>query len=123
MPTLEDQIDRFSNAARAIRSSATLISTSFPEDGGPFTRAVLDIPLGDLIRDADPSELGLFTLVHRQSGVPRDTDSGAPSEVARIEIMNATPLRKQTSIRQDIPRAREPEPEVYAHAALKYINR
>jgi hypothetical protein len=42
----------------------------------------------------------------------------------RIDVVSATPLRKQpASRRDDIKRPKEFEPEVYAEAALKYLNR
>ncbi|KAI0029713.1 hypothetical protein K488DRAFT_88464 [Vararia minispora EC-137] len=123
MPTLADQIDRLTNAARSVKSSATSISASTLESGGPFTQAVLDVPLGDLIRDADPSELGLFTLISPTGNPSREADPSGPSEVTRVEVVNATPLRKPPIVRKDTVRPLEQDPEVYAMAALKYIDR
>jgi hypothetical protein len=119
MPSLTDHIDRLKSTMKSVKDSASVIAKQSP---GPFTSAVLNIPLGDLIRDIDPSELGLFTLVPP----PRvSTQSGAPQEVARVEVVSATPLRKHPSTqRKDVlfP-SKEPEPEVFAEAALKYIDR
>ncbi|KAF7298199.1 hypothetical protein HMN09_01041800 [Mycena chlorophos] len=57
----------------------------------PFTNAILSAPLADLIRDTDPSEDGLFT-----------------SNLKRVEFHGPAPRRKQ-------------DPEIYAEAALSYI--
>ncbi|KAJ7497151.1 hypothetical protein FB451DRAFT_1386452 [Mycena latifolia] len=83
-----DHLDRLAANTQAIRAAA---SCALPPS--PFTRAVLDTPLGDLIRDIDPAELGLFT-----------------PQLARVEFQGPAPRRKQ-------------EPEVYAQAAFTYIDR
>lgn len=120
MPSLTDHIDRISSTVKAVRDSASAITDR--NHSGPFTRAVLTVPLGDLIRDIDPSELGLFTLVPppRVSTQPRP-----PQEVTRVGVVSATPLRKHPSAqRKDVLfQSKEPEPEVFAEAALKYIDR
>ncbi|KAN0111494.1 hypothetical protein V8E52_008517 [Russula decolorans] len=120
MPSLTDHIDRLTRTMKSAKDSASAIAQH--NHSGPFTRAVLTVPLGDLIRDIDPSELGLFTLVPP----PRvSTQSRAPQEVTRVEVVSATPLRKHpTAQRRDVlfP-SKEPEPEVFAEAALKYIDR
>ncbi|KAI0051252.1 hypothetical protein FA95DRAFT_1602923 [Auriscalpium vulgare] len=116
MPSLSDHIDRLTQTARVIRTSAADTAAS---PHSPFSEAVLITPLGDLIRDIDPSELGLFTLV-----TPDEPTPTAPTEVTRIEVVSATPLRKHPARRDDaILRPREPEPEVYAEAAIKYLDR
>ncbi len=81
-------------------------------DVAPFATAVLDTQLGDLIRDVDPSELGLFSLVVPHS--EQDARGDIP-KLARSGFPGATPLKPTTR--------REVDPEVYAHAALKYIDR
>ncbi|KAJ6558598.1 hypothetical protein DFH09DRAFT_535939 [Mycena vulgaris] len=81
-------LDRLSANTAGIRAAA---SWSVPPS--PFARAVLETPLGDLIRDIDPAELGLFT-----------------PQLARVEFQGPAPRRKQ-------------EPEVYAQAAFTYIDR
>ncbi|KAJ6607781.1 hypothetical protein B0H10DRAFT_2070406 [Mycena sp. CBHHK59/15] len=81
-------IDRLVTNTQAIRVSAQ--TSSLPTH---FTRAVLDTPLGDLIRDIEPAELGLFT-----------------PQLARVEFHGPAPRRKQ-------------DPEVYAQAAFTYIDR
>lgn len=129
MPSLSDHIDRLANTARSIRSAATVTASSAAPIGNAFTAAVLDTPLGDLIRDADPSELGLFTLlppapVARHPGAREPDPMGPPAEIARVEVVSATPLRKHPTVRrEDVLRPKEPEPEVYAEAALKYLER
>ncbi|KAF8894917.1 hypothetical protein CPB84DRAFT_1963307 [Gymnopilus junonius] len=106
MASLSDQIDRLSRVTREI--SATASNTAAPDSPALFTAALLDTHLGDLIRDIDPSELGLFRLQQQHT---------EPS-LARTEFTPATPLRRQ-------PTRREPkqdlDPEVYARAALRYI--
>ncbi|THH15127.1 hypothetical protein EW146_g5302 [Bondarzewia mesenterica] len=129
MPSLSDHIDRFASTAKSIRSISSSAANSSSSSGNAFTAAVLDTPLGDLIRDVDPSELGLFTLVPpaplaRHSGVREPDSTGPPAEVTRIEVVSATPLRKHPATRRDdAVRPKEPEPEVYAEAALKYLDR
>ncbi|VDB89248.1 unnamed protein product [Peniophora sp. CBMAI 1063] len=122
--SLDAQIDRLSHAARTIRdSSSSLTPLAEP---GPYTHALLHADLGDLIRDIDPSELGLFTLV-QPPAAPRPESNIAPlPEVARIDIVSATPLRKPPAPRPDAPRGGAPgehEPEVYARAALNFIDK
>lgn len=134
MTSLSDQIDRLSRHTKSIRS--TTATTGISSSGrrakfgvaGPFTRAVLCTPLGDLIRDIDPSELGLFNLVNppgpRNSHNPENDFRGALGpEVARVEFLGATPLRKPTGRREEVQKPKEVEPEVYAQAALKYLDR
>lgn len=120
MASLSDQIDRLSRNTRAIAEVATTISP--PTASTAFTRAVLSAHIGDLIRDIDPSELGLFRLVSTPSA--NTYDSGAQTaqdpHVRRVDFTTATPLRKNTARREE---KHEIEPEVYAHAALKYIDR
>ncbi|KAG6829557.1 hypothetical protein H0H92_004226 [Tricholoma furcatifolium] len=106
MSSLSDQIDRLSHNTRAIK--ATTAHAAAPV-GGPFTNAILSTSLGDLIRDIDPSELGLFSLPE--------------SEITRAEFTGATPLKKAPSRRDDAHKARDIGPEVYAQAALKCIDR
>jgi hypothetical protein len=81
-------IDRLVVNSQAIRAAA---SCSLPPS--PFARAVLHTPLGDLIRDIEPAELGLFT-----------------PQLARVEFQQPAPRRKQ-------------DPEIYAQAAFTYIDR
>ena len=102
MASLSDQIDRLTQSTRAIK--ATVASTG-NNSTGVFTRAVLDTHLGDLIREVDPIELGLFSLVN--------SHYGQEHQLHRIQFSGATPLRNQS--KQDI------DPEIYAHAALKCI--
>ncbi|KAG2153688.1 uncharacterized protein EDB93DRAFT_1134153 [Suillus bovinus] len=117
MPSLSDQIDHLASLSKSIKASAD----GFPTSNGLFTTAVLNTALGDLIRDIDSSEIGLFTLVHPPSHVP--TESEARGIISRVEFPGATPLKKPPSRRQEMTKPREYEPEVYAQAALKYLDR
>jgi hypothetical protein len=101
--SLPDQIDRLTQNARTIK--ATLASID-DDSTGIFTRAVLNTHLGDLIREVDPTELGLFSLV--------DNHYEQEHQLHRIQFSGATPLRNQN--KHDI------DPEIYAHAALKCIH-
>jgi len=124
MPSITDHIDRLTTTMKSVKASASTITQHNPSS--PFTKSVLSTPLGDLIRDIDPSELGLFTLVPPLRQQPRiNTQSGAPPEITRVEVVSATPLRKHSSAtRRDVlVQRKEPEPEVFAEAALKYIDR
>ena len=132
MSSLADPIDRLSAIANSIRANSrsqdeNASSSDFP---GPFTRAVLETPLGDLIRDIDPSEIGLFTLVqpsqHPASfSAQEDHNIAQKAEITRIALPIATPLRRPpaTYRREDGQKPGEHEPEVYAHAALKFLDR
>ncbi|KAI0268790.1 hypothetical protein BC834DRAFT_653438 [Gloeopeniophorella convolvens] len=128
MPSLIVQIDRLTQTMKAVKASASALKASSSHSpAGPFTQAVLTTPLGDLIRDIDPSELGLFTLASPSAPtMPRDAAPVGPApEITRIEVTSATPLRKYPSVprRDMIVQPKEPDPEVFAKAALKYIDR
>ncbi|KAF9562777.1 hypothetical protein CPC08DRAFT_687339 [Agrocybe pediades] len=118
MASLSDQIDRLARTTRAIQATAATIAPP-SQSSGPFTSAVLTTHLSDLIRDVDPSELGLFRLVNNPSDNSYERDGRGP-QVRRTEFPGATPLKKHVSRRDEV---RDVEPEVYAHAALKYIER
>ncbi len=136
MSTLTDHVDRLSQLASSIRASAFAVGR-LSDDGeatasaGPFTRAILNTPLGDLIRDSDPSELGLFTLVQPTHHAANQEDAaataGQKAEIGRVALPIATPLRRPPAmIHPKKDRAQRPgehEPEVYANAALKYLDR
>ncbi|KAJ7262300.1 hypothetical protein B0H12DRAFT_324041 [Mycena haematopus] len=85
---LNASLDRLAHTTQAIRDAA---SCSLPPS--PFTRAVLDTHIGDLVREIEPAELGLFT-----------------PQLARVEFHGPAPRKKQ-------------DPEVYAQAAYTYIDR
>jgi len=124
MPSITEHIDRLTTTMKSVKASASTIT----QHNRPslFTSHVLTTPLGDLIRDIDLSELGLFTLVPPLRQQPRvNTQTGAPPEITRVEVVSATPLRKHSSAtRRDVlVQRKEPEPEVFAEAALKYIDR
>jgi len=113
MASLSDHIDRFNKNTRSITSTASQIAQQHSAFPGTFTRAVLSTHLGDLIRDIDPSELGLFRLVDSPDKGGRTLQD---HELKRTEFSGATPLRKHPLHRDEL------KPEVYAHAALKYID-
>jgi len=116
MPSLSDHIDRLAANAKNISLAAHRASISTSPQG-LFSGAILLTHLGDLIRDADPSELGLFSLVHPERVAVQDK----PLEIERINFHGATPLRRS---RPDDPsRARDFDPELYAQAAMKYMDR
>ncbi|KAG1715739.1 hypothetical protein ID866_1407 [Astraeus odoratus] len=128
MPSLFDHIEHLTATAKAICVSAAAVIPS--EDNpsaqtGPFTRAVLDTALGDLIRDIDASELGLFTLIPpADAEVRKLPESGArKGEISRVGFPGATPLRKLPTRRDELTKPKEFEAEVYARAALKYLDR
>ncbi|KAH8119461.1 hypothetical protein DFH11DRAFT_1722966 [Phellopilus nigrolimitatus] len=126
-PTRIHHVTLHSHAS--IQSSARHASTS---STGPYARAVLSTPLGDLARDVDASELGLFTLAAQPAHAAHagadasgaHDDAAAPvaqkAEVVRVEFPGATPLRRP---RTRLEKEKEKEPEVYAEAALKYLDR
>ncbi|KAH9940528.1 uncharacterized protein BXZ73DRAFT_88747 [Epithele typhae] len=124
MANIVDHVDRISALSRSIHAAATPVSNSpIP---GPFTHAVLQAPLGDIIRDIDPTEIGLFSLVHPSQPTIPEAEPGN-IEITRVEFLGATPLRKPPSSRAgNAGGARGPRehgPEVYANAALKYLDR
>lgn len=124
MPSITDHIDRLTRSVKAVKASAGVITQH--NCSRPFTQSILTTPLGDLIRDVDPSELGLFTLVPPPPQQPRASiQNGPPPEITRVEVVSATPLRRHPSAQQRdvLVQSKEPEPEVFAEAALKYIDR
>jgi hypothetical protein len=120
MTSLAGQIDRFSHNTKAIKTTAATTAISYKQPT-PFTSAVLSAHLGDLIRDIDASELGLFSLINHTPGNFREQNAQGVhiTEVTRVDIPAPTPLRKP----RDIPKQSDIEPEIYAQAALKYIGR
>jgi len=131
MTSLAGQIDRLSRNTKAIKATAATTAIWHNQQPsafripGPFTSALLSVHLGDLIRDIDPSELGLFSLTSpTPSHHLREQDApGAPATgVTRTEFPAPTPLRRPASQR-DIPKPHDIDPQIYAKAALKYIDR
>ncbi|KAI9442522.1 hypothetical protein H4582DRAFT_2202611 [Lactarius indigo] len=122
MPSITDHINRLNQTTRLIKSAANAINQS--SHSGPFSTSVLDTPLGDLIRDIDPSELGLFTLLPPPQPAAPHQNAQVPG-IARVEVVSATPLRKYPAAqRRDVfTEPKKPPPEVFAEAALKYIDR
>lgn len=118
MSSLLDTLDRFNNASSSIRS---LASSQPPRtEPGPFTSAILQRTLHDLLREADESEYGVFTLVRDPSDTPQ-AGVIAQGKIGRREFRGATPLKAKR-----VPRAGtngEEEPEVYIEAAVKYLDR
>ncbi|THV05315.1 hypothetical protein K435DRAFT_713400 [Dendrothele bispora CBS 962.96] len=121
MSEFSDLSDRLSRHAREIKKNALAIQSSTP---GPFARAVLSTELGDLIRDADPSEIGLFTITRGSSKtLSHDKEAQNASgnvQISRVEFHGATPLRKSMTRKE---RGKESQPEDLAKAALKYIDK
>ncbi|KAF8270254.1 hypothetical protein EI94DRAFT_1723164 [Lactarius quietus] len=115
MPSVTDLIHRLNQTTKGIKSA---------QHSGPFSRSVLSTPLGDLIRDIDPSELGLFNLLPPPPPAASHHNLQVP-EITRVEVVSATPLRKQPAAhRRDVfAEPKKPPPEVFAEAALKYIDR
>lgn len=115
MRSLADHIDIL---GRNTKNITTLVDNASrnPLSTGPFANAILQCHLGDLIRDVDPSELGLFSLVQPQR------NSMQEKEVERINFHGATPLRRPHSRHDDMSR-RDAGPEIYAKAAMKYMDR
>ncbi|KAH7888457.1 hypothetical protein F5I97DRAFT_1924997 [Phlebopus sp. FC_14] len=125
MPLLTDHIDHLAATCKAICVSAADIVPS--EDNPaplaiPFTRAVLNTSLGDLIRDIDASELGLFKVTPApDADVRKQPENGARrGEISRVQFPGATPLRRPPKMSKP---KEEYEPEVYAQAALRYLDR
>ena len=115
--SLDSSIARLSASSRSLESITSSVTQASP---GPFTRALLFTDLGDLIRDIDPSELGLFSV----STAPLE-DARPPTapEITRVDFHGATPLRKPQARKEEHHRPKEVLPEVYARAALKCIDR
>lgn len=118
--SLPDYIELVNSISKSIRTSG-----SEPDDYAPgfYTNAVLRTPLADLIREADPSEAGLFTLAPPPSYRASPAEEGEPgsaTNVTRVDLPCATPLRQRTG--REI-KAQDHEPEVYANAALKFLDR
>ncbi|KAH8830199.1 hypothetical protein DL96DRAFT_1591980 [Flagelloscypha sp. PMI_526] len=114
MSQLLSHIERFNRDSRSIHKLA--VSSSVPL-AGPFTRAVLSSDLGELARDIDPTELGLFTLIRPE---PLEDRRREKKEISRVEFHGATPLRPGP---QTAKKEKEIEPEVYLDAALRCIHR
>ncbi|KAJ3889295.1 hypothetical protein GG344DRAFT_78944 [Lentinula edodes] len=121
MSALSDHIDRLANSTRSIKSISASCGSSAT---GLFTRAILSAELGDLIRDVDSSELGLFTITTPSNVVAHDKETRNQSgvEITRVEFHGATPLRRPTGRRDEV-KSKEIPPDVYAEAALKYMER
>lgn len=118
--SLPDYIELVSSISKSIRTNV-----SEPDDYAPgfYTNAVLRTPLADLIREVDPSEVGLFTLVPPSSygaSTAEEGEPGSATHVTRVDLPSATPLRPRTG-REIKPQ--DHEPEVYANAALKFLDR
>ncbi|KAJ4494084.1 hypothetical protein C8J55DRAFT_175591 [Lentinula edodes] len=121
MSALSDHIDRLAHSTRSIKSITASCGSSVT---GLFTRAILSAELGDLIRDVDSSELGLFSITTPSNVVAHDKETRNQSgvEITRAEFHGATPLRRPTGRRDEL-KPKEIPPDVYAEAALKYMER
>ncbi|KAL0580338.1 hypothetical protein V5O48_001675 [Marasmius crinis-equi] len=112
MSALDDCISRLNASTKSIASITSAITQVSP---GPFTRALLFTELGDLIRDIDPSELGLFSV---SNSSPEDVRAPSTPEISRVDFHGATPLRKPTLRKEEQHKSKEVLPEVFARAAL-----
>lgn len=112
MSSLSLQTDRLTQHSKSIQHAANA-TARHSSSSGPFTRALLHTPLGDLMRDADASELGLFYLAPPSGDSV--IDSNPANTVERVRFSATTPVKKNKN--------QEAQPEVYAQAALKYIDR
>jgi hypothetical protein len=124
--SLTEHIDRVARNARSIADVASATAYSAP-GACPFTRAMLKTDLGDLIRDIDSAELGLFNLLPPSKPATAITTTAESSEasgprITRAEFVGATPLRRHSAQKPEA-RSKESEPEAYAHAALQCIVR
>lgn len=128
MTSLSIQVERLLQHSKSIKNAAAETAHNSNQDGGsiagPFTRALLQTSLGDLIRDVDSSELGLFTLTRPTKDQGADLKSSSiGADVERVQFSGATPLRKPRVQHADNLRHKDPAPEIFAQAALKYIDR
>ena len=119
--SLPDYIELVSSISKSIRTNVTEPDNYSP---GFYTNTVLRTPLGDLIREADASETGLFTLIPSPlygGGTAEEREEpGSATHVTRVDLPSATPLRPQTGRETKV---QDHEPEVYANAALKFLDR
>jgi len=119
MPSLLDHIDRFNYLVKETQDAA---ERTVETRDGPSSVAMLNMGLGDLARDIDASELGLFTVVEPTAArvySEEEAMSQPMPELTRVEFHGATPLRRPAA---GVPHLRaEKEPEVYAQAALRYL--
>jgi hypothetical protein len=120
--SLSDYIDLISTTSKSIRS---IVTNSEPARSDFFTNATLRSPLGDLIREADPSEVGLFTLTPPPAyqNTPDNDAQTSGTQIIRADLPTATPLKPVIGRAGKEVRAKDHEPEVYANAALKYLDR
>jgi hypothetical protein len=118
--SLPDYIELVNSISKSVRTNGSELDDYTP---GFYTNAVLRTPLADLIREADPSEAGLFTLVPPSPYGTGTVEEGEPvsaTHVTRVDLPCATPLRQRTG--REI-KTQDHEPEVYANAALKFLDR
>jgi hypothetical protein len=120
MSVLLDHVDRLSTHVQSLNTISASILSENPVSG-PFTKAVLHSPLECLIRDVEPGETSLFTLAQDTSVHPNAVED-YDIAVGRIPFTGATPLRRRPGKEASRP-DKEPEPEIYAQAALKYLDR
>lgn len=118
--SLPDYIELVNSISKSIHTNG-----SAPDDYTPgfHTNAVLRTPLADLIREADPSEVGLFTVVPPSSygaGTVEEGEPGSATHVTRVGLPCATPLKQRIGRET---KTQDHEPEVYAKAALKFLDR
>ncbi|KAF8524301.1 hypothetical protein BU17DRAFT_42929 [Hysterangium stoloniferum] len=116
MASLLDTLDRFNYTASSIRSLTS--SQQDQSTPGPFTSAILNSSLEDILREADEAEYGLFTFVKDPSVILGDGHINQ-GRVGRKEFRGVTPLKPKRAADTN----KDEEPEVYVEAALKYLDR
>lgn len=115
--SLSDHVDLLDHNTRHIKAIAQN-SSSAARVVTPSTHAILQSHLRDLIRDVDPSELGLFSLVQPEGVSVHEK----PVIIERVNFHGATPLKRPNPRRDEVSHVRD-DPGVYAEAALKYMDR
>jgi hypothetical protein len=116
---------------------------------GPFSRALFTQDDQSIVREIDDAELGLFALTfpspagqrqptklqvpHPDSGFSKVVDgakrggSQGDAQITRKPAVEATPLRNRRVAKPSGPptsaAGREYDPEVYAEAALRYLDK
>jgi hypothetical protein len=129
MSALLQHIDQLTHLSSNLSSTSTSITAA----SGPFTHAVIHAPLQHLIRDADHSELALFTLAPTSNtttapGTTQTRDRDRDLALERVPFAGATPLKRRPLRHKPDSTATQPkqeeiDPQIYARAALKYLDR
>jgi hypothetical protein len=120
-PTFAATLDRLDAATTRLRAlAATHDVPAAPKPS--FARAVLGVEVGQLLREAEPWELGLLARVAPEPGAraPLLDAAGAPAlALGPAPVALATPLRRRARPAKDT----DVEPEDYAHAGVNLLLR